>query len=38
MGAQQVAGGDLRDAMALDEALGLRSLAGPGRTEEYDSH
>ena len=38
MGAQQVSCRDLRDTMALDEALGLRALAGTGRTEENDSH
>ena len=36
--AQQVAGGDLRNAEPLDETLGLGALARAGRAQQNDAH
>jgi len=37
-GAQHIAGGELNDAVALNQPLGLRSLARPRRPEKNQSH
>ena len=36
--AQQVAGGHLRNARLVAQALGLRTLAGAGCAKQYESH
>ena len=38
LGAQHVAGGDLRDAVTLGQKLRLGSLAGPGQSKQDESH
>ena len=35
---QQIAGGDMRDAVFLRQFLGLGPLAGTGRSEQHNSH
>ncbi len=37
-GAQQIAGGDLRNAVPLDQTLRLSALTGAGRAQQDDAH
>ncbi len=38
VGAEQVAGGDVRDGQGLGEQVRLSTLPGPGRSDEDDTH